>query len=341
MPILVRHQGGKWQPANDVEFADEAELQKMLYEGPELVSPHDEHPAVFIKEAGLPGSGRTDLLGVDADGNIFIVETKLAKSYEVRRKVIGQILEYAAYLWKMSYAEFDNLFLKREKKSISDLLQLKPSPELPNEFQETVTANLQSGTFHLFIAVDEMNDELEKIIAYVSGRGPGLQLQALELRIYKLDDLEILAPQRHGEPPPDFTKTTIDQILAKSADEHDRQLCKLLIDTWKELGHEVRPGQAGASLRARVGPNPQTVFWVFSDCLQGQFKMLLDNGAPPERVQAFRTAVSQLQGFDHDRFMHDPAPIANFESLTASEIKTFVQESDKMVQLWREAIQSR
>jgi hypothetical protein len=77
MPILVRHKGEKWQKANDVEFADEAELQKMLYEGPEPVSLRDEHPAVFIREAGLPGSGRTDLLGVDADGNILIVETKL------------------------------------------------------------------------------------------------------------------------------------------------------------------------------------------------------------------------------------------------------------------------
>src|SRR5260370_5539561 len=186
MPILVRHKGEKWQRANDVEFADEAEHQKMLYEGPELVSPDDEHAAVFIKEAGLPGSGYTDLLGVDADGNILIVETKLAKNYEVRRKVIGQILEYAAYLWSMSYAAFDNLFLKREGKSISELLLLKTSQALPSEFQETVTANLQSGTFQLFIAVDAMNDELEKIIAYVSTRGPGLRLPALQLRTYKV-----------------------------------------------------------------------------------------------------------------------------------------------------------
>ena len=75
MPILVRRKGEKWQRANDIEFADEGELQKMLYEGPELVSPHDQNPAVFVKEAGLPGSGYTDLLGVDPAGNILIVET--------------------------------------------------------------------------------------------------------------------------------------------------------------------------------------------------------------------------------------------------------------------------
>ncbi|HVH50356.1 MAG TPA: hypothetical protein VM781_01720, partial [Candidatus Bathyarchaeia archaeon] len=118
MPILVRQKGSKWQRADDVVFADETQLQKMLYEGPELISPRDQHPAVFIKEAGLPGSGYTDLLGLDIEGNISIVETKLAKNSEVRRKVIGQILEYAAYLWGMSYEEFDNLFIMREGKAI-------------------------------------------------------------------------------------------------------------------------------------------------------------------------------------------------------------------------------
>ena len=55
MPILVRQKGKRWQQANDVEFVDEAQLQQMLYEGPELVSPHEGQTAVFIKEADLPG----------------------------------------------------------------------------------------------------------------------------------------------------------------------------------------------------------------------------------------------------------------------------------------------
>jgi hypothetical protein len=296
-------------------------------------------------KAGLPGSGRTDLLGVDADGNILIVETKLFKSREIRREVIGQILEYAAYLWRMSYAKFDSLFLTREGKSIAELLMLKTSQQTLPELQDTIAANLQSGVFHLFIAVDEMNDELEKIIAYVSILGPTLKLQALELRTYKFGDLEILAPQHYGEylpppaPPPPII-TTIEKILANCPDDHSRQLFRLLVDEWKKLGNEVRPGVRGASFRASAGAEPQTIFWAFSDCLQGQFKMLLDNEAPPQGVQAFRSAVSQLHGFDRDRFMHDAAPKAKFESLTDSEIRKFLGESERMVQAWREALQA-
>jgi hypothetical protein len=77
-----------------VEFAAEAQLQKLLYDSPELIptSYEEDQPAVFIREAGLPGSGYTDLLGVDERGNILVVETKLARNDEVRRKVIGQVL---------------------------------------------------------------------------------------------------------------------------------------------------------------------------------------------------------------------------------------------------------
>jgi hypothetical protein len=72
-----------------------------------------------------------------------------------------------------------------------------------------------------------MNDELEKIIAYVSSRGQGLKLQALELRTYRLGDLEILAPQRHGDfvPATDVVSMraapiSIEQAIANCPDEH-------------------------------------------------------------------------------------------------------------------------
>jgi hypothetical protein len=148
-------------------------------------------------------------------------------------------LEYAAYLWTISYEELDDLFRAREGKSIGELLPLKLGHPLSDGFRETVAANLKSGSFHLFIAVDQMNDELEKIIAYLSSRGPGLKLQALELKTYKLGDLEILAPQRHG----DFVPTqdavlskapiSIEQAIANCPDEHGRAKAYVIYCRWR------------------------------------------------------------------------------------------------------------
>jgi len=44
---------------------------------------------LMLKEVGLPGAGSTDLVGIDVKGNIYIIETKLAKNPEAKRQVIG------------------------------------------------------------------------------------------------------------------------------------------------------------------------------------------------------------------------------------------------------------
>jgi len=186
MAIVIRTNGGKWQKATKVEFAAEAQLQKLIYESPELIPTYEgDAPAVFAREAGLPGSGYTDLLGVDVEGNILLVETKLARNDEVRRTVIGQVLEYAAYLWKMTFKDFDSLFVSREAISVLDLLEAKAPGIVREEVRDAITSNLSSGAFQLFIAVDKMNDELEKIISYVSSRGNGLRLEVLEFDLHQ------------------------------------------------------------------------------------------------------------------------------------------------------------
>jgi hypothetical protein len=170
MTILFRSQGGKWTKVAKFEFENEAQLQELIYASPELIG--DDHTAaVFTREVGLPGSGYTDLIGVDTDGNILVVETKLAKNPEIRRKVIGQVVEYAAYLWQMPYDNFDQVFIAREGKSVLDLLEEKMPGIDKDQLRESIVETLRKGSFVLLIAVDEMNPELQKIIAYLSQSG--------------------------------------------------------------------------------------------------------------------------------------------------------------------------
>jgi hypothetical protein len=106
MKIMIKARGNdKWQKVDERTFGKEAELQELLSSNPDLIPVEmlgDERKPirVWLREASLPGSGHTDLIGVDEDGNISIIEAKLASNQEIKRKVIGQILEYAAYLWK-------------------------------------------------------------------------------------------------------------------------------------------------------------------------------------------------------------------------------------------------
>src|SRR5438445_11051658 len=148
MAIIIRNNGGKWQKATKVEFAAEAHLQKLLYDSPELIPTYEEDkPAVLVREAGLPGSGYTDLLGVDGNGNILVVETKLARNDEVRRKVIGQVLEYAAYLWKMSFDDFDSLFHKKAGFPVLDLLEERIPEIVRDDVHNAIARNFSYGEF--------------------------------------------------------------------------------------------------------------------------------------------------------------------------------------------------
>lgn len=129
MKILIYNDKSKgWEFAEPIEPKVEVELQNLLVESPSLI-PVDEiregvSPLLFaISEFGLPGSGNTDILAFSPDGDIVIVECKLTSNPESKRKVIGQILEYASYLWGMNYEEINKRVQKLKGKNLSELIE--------------------------------------------------------------------------------------------------------------------------------------------------------------------------------------------------------------------------
>lgn len=206
MKILVHNDQSKgWESAVLVRAKAEAELQHLLIESPFLI-PIDEiregvSPLVFaVGEFGLPGSGNTDVLAFSADGDIAIIECKLAANLESRRKVIGQILEYASYLWGMSYREIDSRVQRLKGKRLSELIEEAVAGEWDRiSFEEGINQSLSNGSFTLIIVVDEINEELRRIIQYINECSKStFSLHALEVRRFQAGGIEILVPQLHG-----------------------------------------------------------------------------------------------------------------------------------------------
>ncbi len=262
MKIMVKGSGSsRWLKIEERAFGKEVELQELLSSNPDLIPVEmlgDERKPirVSIREAGLPGSGHTDLIGVDEDGNIAVVETKLASNQEIRRKVIGQILEYAAYLWKKTYGEFDDIVRSRRGRGLIELMQDAPKEDedwLPEEFQKAVAANLRDGRFDLFIVVDEINEELRRIIDFLNSKDVGdLHLYALELKHFRTDQGEVVLPQMYGtaeEPQARADKPAWDETLfAKRAaetigDPKTLNIVRELYDFLKSHGYELKWGR--------------------------------------------------------------------------------------------------
>jgi hypothetical protein len=205
---------------------------------------------------------------------------------------------------------------------------------------------LASGKFQLIIAVDTINPELEKIIAYVSSRGGGLQLEALELELYKQGQIEILVPQRYGqlnqpqESQSGKTILTFEEVVQNCPDDHSRKLLSLLGELWEGAGNHVKPGTVGASFQAQIGSKPQPIFWAYPDCLQNALSDISKRGAPPSAFEDYRQAVARFPGFNREEVLSKSQPMTKFSKLTEETVKAFVAESQTLVLSWKRSVEA-
>ena len=91
-------------------YVDEAELQALIVESPELVIADEDHAAVVLRELALPAAGSVDVLIVHLNGELTLVEAKLNRNAEIRRAVVGQLLACFAFVsmsWKPDHSAVD------------------------------------------------------------------------------------------------------------------------------------------------------------------------------------------------------------------------------------------
>ena len=158
----------------------------------------------------------------------------------------------------MSYDELDDLAVQREGKSIADLLEAK-APDFSREvLRDRVGRNLSDGRFRLLIAVDKINPELEKIIAYVSSRGTGVRLEAVEIELYRHGETQILVPHLYGQleqpavGPIPAPPVNVQELQARCRNEHARRLFDLLLDVWQRAGKSIKIGRTTVSMQANL-----------------------------------------------------------------------------------------
>ncbi len=54
---------------------------------------------MFVREV-YSHSGRIDLVGIGSSGSITVMECKRANNLQIKREVVGQVLDYAGSLWE-------------------------------------------------------------------------------------------------------------------------------------------------------------------------------------------------------------------------------------------------
>lgn len=189
MDALIRRSGQDWlEPTHG--YTNEAELQELLAEHPNLVTGED---GVACREF-QSGVGPADIVIITQDGSITLVECKLAANPQIRREIIGQLFDYAARLWKMPVDEFIHQWESQSGTTPFDVLD-----DSDGQLRETLAHNLADGRFRLVIAVDQINDQLRRIVEYLNmATPPGTGVIAMEFRRIVEADVEVLLPQTYG-----------------------------------------------------------------------------------------------------------------------------------------------
>ncbi|MBS7614657.1 hypothetical protein KEJ18_02845 [Candidatus Bathyarchaeota archaeon] len=109
-------------------------------------------------------------------------------------------MEYAAYLWQINYEQIDNRIKQLKGKSLAESVAESIAGEWDEElFRDGVRETLENGSFVLIIVVDEINEELRRIVRYLNECSKSaFSLHALEMNRFQADKTEVLVPYLYG-----------------------------------------------------------------------------------------------------------------------------------------------
>lgn len=290
---IYRRTGNKLEPLEEQPFASEDELQALianhvgLLDGEQITPGNPRRWILVAREKGLPQSPNAadwwsvDHLLIDQDATPTLVEVKRGDNSQVRREVVGQMLDYAAHA---EYWTADGLRAAFEKSNgdpdsaLRDLLEPDGAEAEEWEaeksgFWDKVGANLAAKRLRLLFVADAIPLTLAKVVAFLNEQMPTIEALTVEVKQYKGTAGQTLVPRVSGHtagvrpPSGPRTKITQDEFLAQLPDDAARKAAECLLQVAREHRARIEAGDRGFSVRVEVPKDvyraPVTVAWFF------------------------------------------------------------------------------
>lgn len=207
MAIIISKDGKNAQKIDKTNIQQEDYLQKYIYDNPEAIPLYEikEDTKLLILCREFPtNSGPIDAIGIDKEGQLYIIETKLYKNPD-KRLVVAQILDYGAALWK-HYIKFEDFLLKiengvRQNFNTSFAEKVMSFYEIGEEDVQNIYGKMKSdlevGNFKFVVLMDKLSDHLRDLIIYLN-QNSNFDFFAVELDYYEFENLEIMIPKLFG-----------------------------------------------------------------------------------------------------------------------------------------------
>jgi len=208
--------GGRLSKMEEMPYEKELDLQRLLADYPDLLAGEQIDSAsprqwlLISREVALPseedGPARwsVDHLFVDQDAIPTIIETKRGSNAQIRREIVGQVLEYAANA--VLYWPIDVLrenFRDRCKDIGQDpdqvLTQFIDGAVDNDEFWRRMESNLRSGRVRLLFMADKIPETLVRIVEFLNEQMRDAEVLAIEIRQFVSEEHKALVPRVLGQ----------------------------------------------------------------------------------------------------------------------------------------------
>ena len=207
MAIILSKNGKSAIKINKTPFGLEENIQQYIYDNPESIPLYDikeEVQLLILAREFSTQSGPIDAIGIDKEGEIYLVETKLYKNPD-KRTVVAQVLDYGASLWK-THTDFDS-FLLQINNSVQKTFNQTVREKIQSFFSldetgvesilSNMSTNLNEGNFKFVVLMDTIHDQLKDLILFMN-QNSKFDIYGVELEYYKHDDFEIIIPKLFG-----------------------------------------------------------------------------------------------------------------------------------------------
>lgn len=254
MAIIISKNDQNVSRVEESKVENESELQYYIAHHPDVI-PLDQikqDPEFFVvgMEVGTQ-SGPVDAIGLDSDGDIYLIETKLEQNSD-KREIIAQIFDYAANIWKTegSTEEFVNSLDTKVQELFGASLQQKVQQDFSIESDEAnkvltnMRANIDNGYFRFVICMDTLNDRLKNLILYLN-QNSKFDVYAVEFEFYRHEDMQIVKPQLYGA-------QVKKSLTSSSANNRSQYTDSTESDFWSSVDGRLEDGSISNELRTAL-----------------------------------------------------------------------------------------
>ena len=288
---------GDPRPLEESPYRDEAALQRLIADCPEVLAGERMTPGEprrwlpVRREMGIADGAEAgdrwavDHLLIDQDARPTLVEAKLGGNPEIRRTVVGQLLEYAAHATR--YWSAGGIRQRFEAEHGSEEAAREAFARWRaggggdgsedggyEAFWEDVDTNLRADNVRLLFAADRIPDELEHIVGFLNRNMEHVEVLAVELRQFGGEGARTLVPRVIGRTEGQRTSSgsaratqTRETLLAAFPEGRVREAARQLLERSTAAGATLGFGSSGVSIRGRTSRwgQPVTVAWLYPE----------------------------------------------------------------------------